>query len=134
MTGGLGSAVAEVLLAYAAVPFRRHGVPDEHVVLGPPAALYATTSSTRPGSPPGPPVPSALRGPRVTELASRERTRTADNALRARVARVIPNGMYGHLGRLLPADYPQFYDRGRGRGYGTWTATSTSTSCAASDP
>ena len=42
VTGGLGSAVAEVLLeAGAAVPFRRHGVPDEHVVLGPPAALYA---------------------------------------------------------------------------------------------
>jgi glutamate-1-semialdehyde 2,1-aminomutase len=51
----------------------------------------------------------------VTELASRERTRTADNALRERAARVIPNGMYGHLSaRLLPADYPQFYDRGRG--------------------
>jgi len=42
VTGGLGSAVAEVLLeAGASVPFRRHGVPDEHVVLGPPAALYA---------------------------------------------------------------------------------------------
>jgi transketolase len=42
VTGGLGSAVAEVLLeAGAAVPFRRAGVPDEHVVLGPPAALYA---------------------------------------------------------------------------------------------
>jgi glutamate-1-semialdehyde 2,1-aminomutase len=51
----------------------------------------------------------------VTELASRERTRTADNALRARAAQVIPNGMYGHLSaRLLPAEYPQFYDRGRG--------------------
>ena len=51
----------------------------------------------------------------MTELASRERTRTADNALRARAARVIPNGMYGHLSaRLLPAEYPQFYDRGRG--------------------
>jgi transketolase len=42
VTGGLGSAVAETLLeAGAAVPFRRVGVPDEHVVLGPPAALYA---------------------------------------------------------------------------------------------
>ena len=51
----------------------------------------------------------------MTELASRERTRTADSALRARAARVIPNGMYGHLSaRLLPAEYPQFYDRGRG--------------------
>lgn len=41
LTGGLGSAVAEVLAeAGAGVPFRRHGVPDEHVVIGPPAALY----------------------------------------------------------------------------------------------
>jgi transketolase len=42
VTGGLGSAVAEVLAeAGVSVPFRRHGVPDQHVVLGPPAALYA---------------------------------------------------------------------------------------------
>jgi transketolase len=42
VTGGLGSAVAETLLeSGAAVRFRRAGVPDEHVVLGPPAALYA---------------------------------------------------------------------------------------------
>lgn len=42
VTGGLGSAVAEVLAdAGVGVPFRRHGVPDQHVVLGPPAALYA---------------------------------------------------------------------------------------------
>ena len=41
VTGGLGSAVAETLAeAGAGVPFRRHGVPDEHVVIGPPAALY----------------------------------------------------------------------------------------------
>jgi transketolase C-terminal domain/subunit len=42
VTGGLGSAVAETL-AYAGVAtrFARHGVPDEHVILGPPAALYA---------------------------------------------------------------------------------------------
>jgi transketolase len=41
-TGGLGSAVGETLAeAGASVRFRRHGVPDEHVVLGPPAALYA---------------------------------------------------------------------------------------------
>lgn len=41
VTGGLGSAVAETLAeAGVAVAFRRHGVPDEHVVLGPPAALY----------------------------------------------------------------------------------------------
>jgi transketolase len=42
VTGGLGSAVAEVLAGSGAgVRFRRHGVPDQHVVLGPPAALYA---------------------------------------------------------------------------------------------
>jgi transketolase len=41
ITGGLGSAVAEALAeAGAGIPFRRHGVPDEHVVIGPPAALY----------------------------------------------------------------------------------------------
>jgi transketolase len=41
VTGGLGSAVAEALAeAGAGVAFRRHGVPDEHVVIGPPAALY----------------------------------------------------------------------------------------------
>ncbi|HXY42957.1 MAG TPA: transketolase C-terminal domain-containing protein, partial [Acidimicrobiales bacterium] len=41
-TGGLGSAVAETL-ADAGLPTAlcRHGVPDVHVVLGPPAALYA---------------------------------------------------------------------------------------------
>ena len=41
LAGGLGSAVAETLAeAGAGVRFRRHGVPDEHVVIGPPAALY----------------------------------------------------------------------------------------------
>ncbi|MDA2988205.1 MAG: transketolase [Actinomycetota bacterium] len=41
-TGGLGSAVAEVLADRGrAVPLTRHGVPDEHVLIGPPAALYA---------------------------------------------------------------------------------------------
>jgi transketolase len=40
--GGLGSAVAEVL-AEAGVPcrFRRHGIPDEYALIGPPLALYA---------------------------------------------------------------------------------------------
>jgi transketolase len=40
--GGLGSAVAEVL-AEAGVhcQFRRHGVPDEYALIGPPLALYA---------------------------------------------------------------------------------------------
>lgn len=42
VTGGLGAAVAEVIAEMgAAVRFRRAGVPDEHVVIGPPAALYA---------------------------------------------------------------------------------------------
>ncbi len=42
-TNGLGTAVAEVLLegGYGSTKFRRHGVPDEHVPIGPPAALYA---------------------------------------------------------------------------------------------
>jgi len=41
LAGGLGSAVAETLAdAGAGVAFRRHGVPDEHVIIGPPAALY----------------------------------------------------------------------------------------------
>ena len=39
--GGLGSAVAEVLVDGERVPFRRHGVPDEFAPVGPPAALYA---------------------------------------------------------------------------------------------
>ncbi len=42
VTGGLGAAVAEVIAEMGvAVRFRRAGVPDEHVVLGPPTALYA---------------------------------------------------------------------------------------------
>jgi transketolase len=50
LTGGLGSAVAECLFeAGARVPFRRHGVPDEHVPVGPPAALYAHYRLDGPG-------------------------------------------------------------------------------------
>lgn len=41
ITGGLGSAVAEVLVEEDRIPFMRHGVPDEFVPVGPPAALYA---------------------------------------------------------------------------------------------
>ena len=41
ITGGLGSAVAEVLVSEERIPFLRHGVPDEFVPVGPPAALYA---------------------------------------------------------------------------------------------
>lgn len=39
--GGLGSAVAEVLVECERVPFARHGVHDEFAPVGPPAALYA---------------------------------------------------------------------------------------------
>lgn len=41
ITGGLGSAIAEVLVNEERVPFLRHGIPDEFVPVGPPAALYA---------------------------------------------------------------------------------------------
>jgi transketolase len=42
VTGGLGSAVAETLAESGITTrFRRVGVPDEHVILGPPAALYS---------------------------------------------------------------------------------------------
>jgi transketolase len=41
VTGGLGSAVAEVLADLPRKPFRRHGVPDVFVEVGPPAGLYA---------------------------------------------------------------------------------------------
>ena len=42
LAGGLGSAVAETLAeAGGGVRFRRHGVPNEHVLIGPPAALYS---------------------------------------------------------------------------------------------
>lgn len=42
LAGGLGSAVAEVIAdERLSTRFRRHGVPDEHVPVGPPAALYA---------------------------------------------------------------------------------------------
>lgn len=40
VTGGLGSAVAEVLLDLPRIRFRKHGVPDRYVEVGPPAALY----------------------------------------------------------------------------------------------
>ena len=41
VTGGLGSAVAEVLVECARVPFLRHGVCDEFALIDPPGALYA---------------------------------------------------------------------------------------------
>lgn len=41
VTGGLGTAVGETLLDLPRIPFRKHGVPDRYVEVGPPAALYA---------------------------------------------------------------------------------------------
>ncbi|GHE09412.1 aminotransferase class III-fold pyridoxal phosphate-dependent enzyme [Klenkia taihuensis] len=44
-------------------------------------------------------------------------TRTRDGELRARAARVIPGGMYGHMlvnEHTMPPSFPQFYDRGEG--------------------
>ncbi|WP_395713224.1 aminotransferase class III-fold pyridoxal phosphate-dependent enzyme [Reyranella sp.] len=43
------------------------------------------------------------------------RAETPDQKLRARAARVIPGGMFGHLNAArLPEDYPQFFERGDG--------------------
>jgi len=47
--GGLGSAVAEVLVECDRVPFRRHGVVDEYALIGPPAALYSHYRLDAPG-------------------------------------------------------------------------------------
>jgi transketolase len=57
LRGGLGSAVAEVLMDHGVHPrFHRLAVPDEHVVIGPPAALYAHYKLDADG------VESTLRG------------------------------------------------------------------------
>ena len=41
--------------------------------------------------------------------------RQADQALKARALKVIPNGMYGHEStRLLPESFPQFFERAEG--------------------
>jgi transketolase len=47
--GGLGSAVAEVLVDCPRVPFRRHGIEDEYAPVGPPAGLYAHYKLDAPG-------------------------------------------------------------------------------------
>ena len=40
---------------------------------------------------------------------------TGDQALRTRALQVVPGGMYGHMRTaLLPAGYPQFFERGEG--------------------
>ena len=51
----------------------------------------------------------------MTETRTTRRTRTADEAMRERSKRVIPNGMYGHMSvNTLPSNYPQFYERSEG--------------------
>jgi transketolase len=50
ITGGVGSAVAEVLAdAGIGIPFKRHGIYDEFALIGPPAALYAHYRLDGPG-------------------------------------------------------------------------------------
>jgi transketolase len=51
VTNGLGTAVAEALFegGARAVPFYKHGVPDEYIPVGPPAALYAKYRLDAPG-------------------------------------------------------------------------------------
>ena len=49
VTGGLGSAVAELLVDLPRIPFRKHGVPDRYVEIGPPAALYSHYKLDAPG-------------------------------------------------------------------------------------
>ncbi len=49
MTGGLGSAVADVLVDLPRLPFKKHGVPDRFVEVGPPAALYNAYKLDAPG-------------------------------------------------------------------------------------
>ena len=44
-----------------------------------------------------------------------ERPNARDRALRARAARVVPGGLWGHMNAArLPAAYPQFFDRAKG--------------------
>jgi transketolase len=48
--GGIGSAVADVLVDHGlGIRFKRHGVPNEYVPIGPPAALYAHYELDAPG-------------------------------------------------------------------------------------
>ncbi len=47
--GGLGSAVAEILVECERLPFRRHGMMDEFALIGPPAALYSHYKLDAPG-------------------------------------------------------------------------------------
>ena len=48
-------------------------------------------------------------------MAGRQVTETGDRELRARAARVVPGGMYGHLNaRFFPSAFPQFFVAGDG--------------------
>lgn len=47
--GGLGSAIAEILVDVDRIPFRRHGIADEFAPVGPPAALYGHFRLDAPG-------------------------------------------------------------------------------------
>ncbi len=51
ITNGLGTAIAETLFeaGVSGLRFKRHGVPDEHVPVGPPAALYDLYKLDAPG-------------------------------------------------------------------------------------
>jgi glutamate-1-semialdehyde 2,1-aminomutase len=47
--------------------------------------------------------------------ATTDLVRTADEALRARAAKVVPGGMHGHLAAsFMPPEFPQFFSRGEG--------------------
>src|SRR5215216_2198947 len=51
----------------------------------------------------------------TVDTPTESRTRSADQGLRERAKKVIPNGMYGHLSvNRLPGAYPQYYARGEG--------------------
>jgi glutamate-1-semialdehyde 2,1-aminomutase len=55
-----------------------------------------------------------MKGARVT-AATTDLVRTADEALRARAAKVVPGGMHGHLAAsFMPRQFPQFFARGEG--------------------
>ncbi|MDO8398586.1 MAG: aminotransferase class III-fold pyridoxal phosphate-dependent enzyme, partial [Bradyrhizobium sp.] len=51
----------------------------------------------------------------IKPAAMLSETPTADAALRARAARVVPGGMWGHLNAArLPEGYPQFFASAEG--------------------
>lgn len=63
--------------------------------------------------------PSAAEGKSVVTRVTSRATHDlqVDAGLRARAARVLPRGMYGHMAvnaRTMPPSYPQFWSRGQG--------------------